>query len=90
MGENCIPSYVVIQHCGHLGIFAAIWDNSYLYRDYRMYKVVGFTFLFSPVIREDSHFGRICFKWVETTTGVQNTFEDDAKENIILKPLTEP
>ena len=32
-----------------------------------MYKVVGFTFLFSSVIREDSHFGRKCFKWVETS-----------------------
>ena len=50
-----------------------------------MYKVLGFTFLFSPVIREDSHFGRICFKLVETTTWVQNTFEDDAKENIMFE-----
>ena len=73
-----------------LGVICCFLGITLLYYiDYSVYMCVqaGGLTLFSLVIREDFHFGRICFKWVETTTWVQNTFEDDVKENVMLKRL---
>ncbi len=85
MGENCIPSYVVIQHCGHLGylplfgitptyietiICTRWWVSLFCFRPW-LGKI--------PILDENVSNGLKPAPWV------QNTFEDDAKENIIFE-----